>query len=263
MPDQTFGGDDDESLPPEEIKKPKLDKYGLAPDANIRDVFWGIMGSYAATKKPGRELSELNNDRFALIRVAATVLDNPQSEHYGLSPSFVARYSLMMLLDAGWADALSEFMQDCRESRGKADTHLLTAFRYVWKEERYQAPLSGNFREMLRSRHGAPIALHYLAKLKNRQLSEALKRELIILARGDVGENQINAIMSASLLLDDEGVRKSITVLLAHWDVDVRMLAAELLLREKGKPDVKSAVNKRMTIEQNDEVKKALSKILK
>jgi len=264
MPDQTFGGDDDEDGYIEEPQKPKdLHKYGLSPDRNIRDVFWDMMGSYAATKKPGRELSELTNDRFSLIRVAVTVLNNPQSQHYGLTPGFVARYTLMMLLDASWDDAFTEFLQECRDTRGKADSYIASSFKYVWKEEKYQNVAAELFRGMLRARMGAPTALYYIAILKNKQLAALLKRELIILARGDVGENQMNAITALSLFSDDADVIKTFQVLLAHWDAEIRLLAAQNLISHKKDSTIKAAAEKRLGLEQNEDVKKVLAKIAK
>ncbi|MFH1394150.1 MAG: hypothetical protein ABII71_06590 [Candidatus Micrarchaeota archaeon] len=266
MPEQTFGGDDDDggSYGEQKPRKPKeLDKFGLMPDANIRDVFWEMMGSYAATKKPSRNLSELDNDRFAMIRVAVTVLDNPQSHHYGLSPGFVARYTAMMLLDGKWSDAFAEFLKDCKESRGKADSYLISSFKYVWREPEYQPLVVESFRNMLRSRNGAPIGLYFVAQMKNRELISALKRELVILARGDVGENQLNAIAALALLSNDPDVIKTLQVLLAHWDAEIRKLAATCLLAYKSDGSVKSSANKRLQTEQNDEVKKILAKISK
>ena len=100
MPKEAFGGDDDNSNNPlPEKKKLGLDKFGLSPDVNIRDVFWKIVGSYAATKKPGIELQTLKNDRFALMRVALSILSSQQSEQYGLAPKFMITYTIMMLLD--------------------------------------------------------------------------------------------------------------------------------------------------------------------
>ncbi|HID73165.1 TPA: hypothetical protein EYP38_04435 [Candidatus Micrarchaeota archaeon] len=265
MPDQTFGGDDDDSGGyVEEPKKLKdLHKYGLSPDKNIRDVFWDIMGSYAATKKPSRELAELDNDRFALVKVAVTVLENPQSQHYGLSPLFVARYSMMMMLDADWNDSFGEFLEGCKESRGRAATHILSSFKYLWRETEYQPKIIEYFRSMLRSRRGAPTALHFTARLKNRELIQGLKRELVILARGDVGENQMNAIAALALLSADPDVIKTLQVLLAHWDSEVRRLAATCLLAHKGENDVKLTAQKRLMAEQNEDVKKILKKLAK
>lgn len=263
-PAQTFGGDDDEDLPPEEpVKKLDLHRYGLSPDKNIREVFWEIMGSYASTKKPGTDLAAYENERFALIRVAAATLDNQENMHYGLTDGFVSRYTLLMLMDAGWEDAFSEFIEECKEGHGQEDAYILNSLRRIWKEENYQKIIIKYFTNMLRSRRYAAIALHYLARLKNKAISLALKRELVILARGDVGENQINAIRATSLILDEENVRKSFQVLLSHWDTEVRRLIAELLQPYSKDETVKASARRRLPIETNEETKKLLSNLSK
>lgn len=263
MPDQTFGGDGDGSSGAAPKKKPVLQKYGLSPDANIRDVFWDIMGSYAATRKPSRPLSELDNDRFSLMRVAVSVLDNPQSSHYGLSPGFVAKYSLMMLIDAKWEDALAEFLEECRDSRASSDRQLVLALRHLLKDEQYREQITGQFRKLLRSRDMASTALGYASVLGSRELASELKREAVILARGDVGENQMNAIRVLSLLSEEEEVRDTLLVLLSHWDAEVRKLSAGLLLARKDDGKVRAAAIKRLALETNEDVRSALEKMAK
>jgi hypothetical protein len=73
MPEQTFGGDDEGGGIEQPRKKIPLSKFGLSPDINIRDVFWKIMASYAATKKPGMELSALENS-FSVLAVMSVGL---------------------------------------------------------------------------------------------------------------------------------------------------------------------------------------------
>ncbi len=262
MPGQTFGGDDDDEYYEEEPKKPKLDRYGLKPDANIRDVFWEIMGSYAATRKPDRDLTELTIDRFALIRVAVTILDNSQNENYGISPAFVSRYTLMMLLDSSWADAFFEFLKGCKESRGRADQHIISCLPGLWKEEKYQEKMKTYFSKMLRNRKTASVILHYLSNAKITDLIRALKRELVILARGDVGVNQLNSIIALSILKDDSALIQTLQVLLAHWDAEVRELAASTLLDYKDQNSVKKAAKRRLNLETNKDIKKMLEEMV-
>lgn len=262
-PAQTFGGDDDEDAYTEPAPKLKLHRYGLSPDKNIRDIFWTIMGSYASTRKPGLELSEYGNERFSLIRVAATTIETNDGVHYDLPPGFISRYTLMMVLDADWGDAFVEFIEECKEGRGNTEAHLITSMRYVWKNENYHTLLTGYFSDMLRSRTDSQAALYYLARIKNKELAKALKRELIILARGDVGENQLNAIKALSLILEDEDVRKAFQIILSHWDVEARKLAVQLLMPYKKDEGTKASAARRLSLETNEEVKKLLSKLAK
>lgn len=262
MPKEAFGGDDEGSGGAEERKKPALTKFGLAPDTNIRDVFWKIMASYAATKKAGVGLQALENDRFALMRVALSVLSSPDSGQYGLSPRFVATYTLMMLFDGGWKDALVEFLEKgigAREGTGK---NIALSLEKLVATEGYRPAVIEELRGMLRNRQNAEPALGYLAQMKSRELMSALKKELMILARGDIGKNQLNAIKALSLIKEDDEVKKSLIILLSHWDAEPRFMAAEALKGLSEDEEVKAAARKKLGVETDSHVKKILEKIV-
>lgn len=263
MPKETFGGDDDEEgLAEEKKKKLGLGKFELSPDANIRDLFWKIMGSYAAAKKPGVDLHPLEHDRFALMRVAVSVLSNPESGHYGLTPRFIAGYSMMMMLDAGWLDAFAEFLGVSLEKRLGIRAHVMAMLKRMVSQDRYKDALIGQLGLMLRKSETTAIALEHIAEISEPELSKALKKELMIFARGDVGQNQHNAMRAISMLMGDAEVRKSFIILLSHWDGDARMAAA-LALKGSDEADVKAAAKKRLELEPDDGIKKILKRIAK
>ena len=114
MPKEAFGGDDDSSSPAPEEKKRKLDlsRFSKGQDMNIRSLFWEIVEAYLDGKPP-ENFSELENDRLALVRAAVGALSRPSPMHARLTPADLSRYALMMLLDAGWQDALAEFLEEC------------------------------------------------------------------------------------------------------------------------------------------------------
>lgn len=259
MPRETFGGDDDEGGG-EETKKLDLSRFDLPPDTNIRDVFWKIMASYAAARKPGLELSTLEKDRFALMRIALSALSRPHVEQHGLPPKFMARYSLMMMLDGGWDDALMHFLEKAVEPRLKEE--VMPALKSIVKQDRYKEQLFRHFAKMLRKNETVETALLYLADVGTAEAVGIMKKELIILARGDVGENQYNAIRLISLLKDDEDVKKSLIVLLSHWDGGARLAAAEALVGMK-EDAVKKAAAARLKNETVPEIRKALGRIAK
>ena len=262
MPKEAFGGDDEGGGGGEEKKKIGLSKFGLSPDANIRDVFWKIIGSYAATKKPGVELGPLENDRFALMRAAISVLSSPHGDQYGLPPKFIAAYSLMMMADGGWKDAFAEFLIKGGESGHGAREEITQALRRLLASERYRQGVMDTLGSMLRGRSASGVALAYIAGLGSEELSRALKKELVIIARGDIGENQQNAIKAISVMAKDEDVRKSLIILLSHWDAAARLAAAEVLQGLPPEPDVKSAAQKRLQAESDEDVKRVLQKII-
>jgi hypothetical protein len=263
MPKEAFGGDDDSSGGAAEKKKMGLSKFGLSPDTNIRDIFWRIMGSYAATKKAGEDLATLGHDRFSLMRAAVSVLSDPGSEQYGLAHRFLAVYSVMMLVDGGWKDAFVEFLERGRERRLGIKGHILHALRKLLGQEEYGGQISEYLAAMVRGRETGAVALEYISELESPEIVRGLKKELIIIARGDIGDNQLNAIRALSLLKEDEEIKKSMIILLSHWDAQARYAASEVLLSMASDKDVKAAAERRLAAETDEDVKKVLGKIAK
>ncbi|VVC03033.1 Uncharacterised protein [Candidatus Bilamarchaeum dharawalense] len=265
MPKETFGGDDDKggSTPPPPKKKLTLDKFGLTPDVNIRDVFWKIMASYAATKKPGVDLAEMGNEIFAILRVSISVISNANSEQYGLSPKFIAQYTVMLLVDGGWEKALVEFLTLSADQKTEVKVDIAHGLKKLMVVEKYGKAIVTCFVTMLRGRDSAGIALEYIANLNEEGLVRALKKEIIIMARGDIGDNQMNAIKAISLIKDDEEVRKTLIVLLSHWDVETRRAAVEILKTISGEDEVREAAEKRISFETDETIKMILTKIAK
>ncbi|MFH0885091.1 MAG: hypothetical protein V1861_05265 [Candidatus Micrarchaeota archaeon] len=260
MPKEAFGGDDSSRSAPEK-KKIGLSRFGLSPDANIRDVFWRIMGAYAATKKPGLELSTLANDRFALMRIAITVLSSQHGERYGLSPKFIASYSLMMIIDGEWNDAFSEYLEKACEKKLGIKKDVTSALKKLLAQEKYSKAIGESLGTMVRGRDSGAVALEYIADLESNELVLALKKELMIIARGDIGQNQLNAIKAIALIREDEEIRKSLIILLSHWDAQARFAAAEALLGMQDNPDVKAAVAQRLESERDEEIIKLLKRM--
>lgn len=257
MAKQTFGGDDDEEAPTEE-KKQRLDlsKFSAGPDVNPRELFWNIISSYAAKKGPGVDLGGLEMERFALVRVAIGALDRPSPLHASLTPNYIARYTLMMVLDAGWQDCFVEFLEECQTRQKKS---VVLALKKLGDEDVYAEKTISFLRTMLRHRESSESALRYIKELNVIRVVQELKKELIILARGDIGENQLNAISALSYLRDDD-VLKTMIVLLSHWDDAARMTAAEILLKMKNE-DARTAAKKRLDSESDPQIRKILEKI--
>jgi hypothetical protein len=262
MPKEAFGGDDGgggAAAPGK--RKMGLDKFGLSPDANIRDVFWKVLGGYAAAKKPGADLARLADDRFALIRVAISVLGSQQHEHYGLAPKFIAIYTIMMIGDGGWTDALPEFLEAASEKKLGIRKDVAGAMKKLLPQEPYGKMLAECLAHMIRGRSRGSVALGYLAELGSAELALAMKKELMIIARGDIGEDQQNAIKAVSFIKDDEEVRKTLIVLLSHWDAQARLAAAEVLAGRGPDSEAAAAAERRLQSETDEDVKRCLERI--
>ncbi|NYZ73677.1 hypothetical protein H0O00_00885 [Candidatus Micrarchaeota archaeon] len=258
MPKEAFGGDDSGGGGGGDKKRPGLSRFGLSPDTNIRDVFWKLMASYADSGKPGMELSALENDRFPLMRAALSVLSGRQGEPYGLVPRAIAAYSIMMMVDGGWKDALGSFL-----SEGADETAVRGEIAHALKGllGSYREAISEACAAMLRERKDTSVGLSYIAGMEDAELSRALRKELIIIARGGIGDDQMNAIKAISLIKEDEDVRKSLIILLSHWDAQTRLAAAEVLKTIAGDSDAKAAAAKRLPVETDARIKAILAKI--
>lgn len=263
MPEQTFGGDDTGGQVENKKKLGGLSKFGLRPDMNIRDVFWKIMASYSATKKPGVDLKDLEGDRFALMRAALSILTSPHIENYGLSPRFIANYTVQMMLEGGWEDCFSEFLQRAYEAKGDVRKNVAISLRKVAESEQYRAWIREFFKALLRDISMNPMALAYIAEIGDFELIASVKAELMIIARGDIGQNQLDAIEAISNLKDDQDIKKSLIIILSHWDAEARRAAAEALKKFKKDDDIREAAARRLINETDDGIKKILKVIAK
>ncbi len=263
MPKEAFGGDDEGGGGAPDKRKLGLGRFGLSPDQNIRDVFWRVMGGYAAAKKPGEDLGKLGNDRFALMRAALAILSTSHSERYGLAPRFIAVYSIMMMADGGWGDALSEFLVRSCEERLGIRKEVSHAIRKLLAQEPYGRAITQALSAMARGRESTAAAMGLIADAGSRELALAMKKELMIIARGDIGQSQLDAIRAVSLIKDDAEARKSLIILLSHWDAGARLAAAGVLATLVGDEEVSSAARRRLDSETDDGVKKLLKRIAK
>lgn len=264
MPKETFGGDDDSggAAAPQVKRKIDLSRYSKGQDANIRDAFWDIVGTYAAGQGPGGALKELEHERFALVRAAIGAISRPSPLHARLTPQHIARYSLMMLLDAGWQDCFVELLEECGAREGQMEA-LLSAFSKLEKDGKYSGKAAEALKAMLRQHDEGAAALRYVAGMRSAGFADALKKELMIFARGDIGENQLNAIAALSHLPGDEDVVKTMSLLLSHWDEEARMAAAQALLKGKGSEAAAAAARKRLENEVDPDIRALLQKIAK
>ncbi len=261
MPKETHGGDDTGEAPEGEVKKPRLDKFRLGPDKNIRDIFWAILASYA-TRKSFDGIDSFKQDRFAFMKIAFSIITSPHQKQYGMGPSLVTRYSMMMCLDGKWKDAFRCFLQEAMESKPLRQ-HVVKAMKYLLRKQIYKGEMATILKEMMRSRKEVSVALNLIAFLKNRELNSALEKEIIIFARGDVGENQMNALSAMETIREDRDIKKTFITLLSHWDPGIRLRAAKVLKKMKKDKEVCLAAKKRLKEEAEEPVKSVLKMIAK
>ncbi len=258
---QAFGGDDD-STPQEQlpVKKPVLHKFASKPDANIRDIFWDIIADYAMKKPPARqELESLNHERMALLRIALSVMENPKTAYLGLSRNFTALYSLKLFLDAGWLDVVEEFLVKSYEEHKKAPPIIVAAIKKLLDEKTYGAMLTELFKNMIRTHNATAATLAFISKVGDKKLILLFKKEILIIARNDIEDNQFYAMHILAQIMNEEA-KMTLMTLMSHWDEEVRLTAVNLLKKEKD-PQIVAAAQRQYAIETNPAIKKMLARV--
>jgi predicted DNA binding protein len=265
MANQTFGGDDDSSSVPKQEKKKKIpiDKFGLDPDSNLKDEFLKIMASYSATKKPGVNLSDIEGHKYALTNIALSIVLSPHPPYYGITAKFIVQYTITMTLDGNWEDCFISFIEKAKNREDKFPKYIISAIKTICSQEVYRNKIISIFSQMLRDRNLDTIALYFIAKLKNPIVTNAIKKELIILAKGGIGEDQLNAIESVAQITEDGEVKKALITLLSHWDSETRLAAVEAIKKIKDDQEVKNTIIKRIDLETDPQIIKLLKRLSK
>jgi len=257
----TFGGDDDSDEAPEEKKrKAYLDKFNIQPDFNIRDVFWEIMAQYEVKSVNIDKIRKYSSSRSALMKIALSIVKNPESSYFGIKAGSVARYSLMLTMDAGWNDSFMEIIEESNAE--KAYKPFVRALKKLREDPKYSKNIESIFMKMLQSISKIPGAVFYLKEMKDEKLITEGKKWLSVIARTDVEENQANAMECLSILKKDPDVKKIFIALLSHWDPSTRLMAVKFLKNMKDE-EVKKALERRINVEREEEIKTAIKRILK
>lgn len=260
QPKQHHGGDDDSSGgDAEKPKKPRLTKFGLLPDLNVRDTLGKIIDAYSLGSKPPLIKEDVENQRLLLSRTAISTVFLTQNEYHGIDMVTIAEYVIRMFLDFEWVEELGELI-DSSHIKMKTSERVAKAIKNLLAASEYRQKIVDLFLSYIRSKEFGSSALEYVSLIGDIELINAMKKELLIIARGDIGKNQANAI-SALSNLKNEDIKKMLIGLLTHWDVDARYAAARALLKFKEETDVKEAATRRLNMESEVAIIKILTKI--
>lgn len=259
---QTHGGDDaGDGEPAPEEKKPSLTKYASAPDMNIRDIFWRIMEEYAEKKGRGVDVTKYAGMKAALIRIALSVLENPESAYHGLPQNSTALYTLTMVLDGKWEDMFRVILENTATESKKMRQPIVKALKKLLQQEQYYAQLTQYFERTLKDLNYVGLSLIYLVEIRDTKLITSLKKWITVIAQTDVESNQIYAISALALLPNDEDVKKISIRLLSHWDPQTRKAVATLLQKRKD-DTVRAQAERQLRVETDVEVQKLLQKLI-
>lgn len=272
MPDQkytqkgpTHGGDDDSSgsaLPPEAPKKLDLHRYLNKPDVNPRTLFWELIKAYSEKQDIRDQLARLKYERMVLLRIALGIVQNPGLASTEMKPAAVAKYFVGMILDAGWEDVFVELIDKTYDRKTGVNTTFLLAISKACENPENMTKVSECLKKIILKNYGMESALAYVAEIQKKELTKALKKELMIVAMQDVDQTQQYAIYALSPLIDeDENIKKSFIGLVGDWDELTRKTVATVLKGIKD-PKLLQVAERQLKEETNDQIKSLLKEII-
>ncbi|MEM3422601.1 MAG: HEAT repeat domain-containing protein [Candidatus Bilamarchaeaceae archaeon] len=260
MPKQTHGGDDDSEYASGSEEKPKLGKFELGPDRNIRDVFWEIIEKKKEKKEIDEELLKLAYEqRFTFISIVKSIIERKSSKKYGISTAKLLEMIFSLFLNNNWKDAVLGALIEFQEKEWLSEELLKYLKQALNKDQKEK--LIEFFKEVIRNPNFYPVGLFYIAYLENKELAMSVKRELKIFAQGDSIENQLRAIEGLRIAGDEESV-EVILSLLSNWDVSIRRAAAENLSKVKLTESAVEKIKNHLEKETDEETKKTLRRIV-
>lgn len=258
---QAHGGDDTGGVVQTPVKKPSLDKFVSMPDMNVRDLFWKVMDEYAARKGKGVDPRPYADLRTALVRIALSVLQNPQSAYHGLSPGSTALYTLIMVLEGEWEDMFIEILEKTGNQDRKLRRPMVRAMQRLLEQPVYRDRILLYLENMIKNILQIGPAMLYVVELGDVELVRVLKKWIVVVAQTDIEANQIYAISALSMLKDDPEVKPLFLRLLTHWDVQTRRIIALLLLKQADDDVVREAA-RQLPFETDEDVRALLQKIV-
>jgi len=211
---------------PEEIAK--LSKYKMEADANPRALFWEIVRAYQ--EKSGLEelLRKNAKRREALVNIGATVLlEDESAYHARITKAKLAECLLEMVLAGGWKDVLERLFENLYERRNGPNLNMMLA---LGRAAETRPELLAWLKELLGGGRPSESLLAYVSGLGDRKLVEALKEQLILIARSEINEPQLYALEALSVMVrDDAQVKKVFVDLMDDWDARAKKVVLENL----------------------------------
>jgi hypothetical protein len=263
----THGGDDDSSgaaAPASPQKGPDLRRYINKPDYNIRDLFWTIMKSYAENKDIKETLKNFYSERLSLMRVAVSVVKQPDrflTEE--MSEQDVATYTIRMIFEEEWEDVFIKLIGEAYERKSGVSLPFLIGMQKNLESPKAKGLFIKYVNNLLLDNFDTEGILAFIAELNIPEITNELKKELLVLAVEGIDQSQHYAIFALAPLVDkDDTVKKSLIMLLRSWDEESRRIAT-YVLRNCKDPMLLDAAKKQLTIEDNDQIKKVLQEIIK
>ncbi len=211
---------------PEEISK--LSKYKTDADRNPRELFWEIMKAYKEKSGVEELLKKSANRREALVNIGATVLlEDEKTYHVKMAKARLAECILDMVVAGGWKDVLERLLDNLYDRRRGPNLNMMLALGHATEGK---PELLAWMRESLGNGRPSESVLAYISHLGDRRLVEALKEQLMFIAKSEINEPQLYALEALSLMVkEDAHVKKVFMDLMDDWDVRAKKVVLENL----------------------------------
>jgi len=195
---QMHGGDDDDFKDyEEEPKKPKLDKYLSDSDSNLTDLFEKIIMEYINGNDPSKLLEDVKYNRITLMRAGLKAIDSGLA-HLKISKNRIAYYLIKMIVCQNWKLVFKKIIVETSDKNLKNLPQMIIGIDKYYSDNKNKNKMcidriNNWVNEMILNIDNKEI-LALLSEIENQDIIESAKKELMLIAREDVGENKKNAI---------------------------------------------------------------------
>lgn len=235
MPDygikQQHGGDDDPDVQDEEVvEKIKLDKYLHASDFNLTDMFERIIRAYQRKEKTDNLLERIKHERMSLLRSGIRAVNNGLP-HLKISKNRIAYYLVKMILDQDWRIVFKNLVTETYNLKTKHPLPLIVGINKAYYEQKKK--FEEWTTELIINIDNEEI-ISLINEMHNDELTRALKKQLMLIARDDVGNNKNNAIHSLiDILNEDADIAKLFRILLRRNDPETQIYVLHAISLKK------------------------------
>lgn len=212
---------------PEDIVK--ISKYKISSDANPREIFWAMVEAYKEGKGFGEMVNKYAGIREALVNIGCSVLQEPQkAQRIKIAKTSIAKCLFSMVVKGKWGDVLERMLSNLYERKKGPDLNMLLAFGdgFAGNSEL----VGGWLKALLSEERPSEAILAYITELGDRKMAEALRQELLNIARTEINEPQVYAMEALSALLPgDAETGKLFVDMMDDWDLQTKKVALETL----------------------------------
>lgn len=228
------GGDDVDAEAPLQEKKLKLDKYLIASDYSLADFLEKLLKGCKRKQDLKEEIEKIKHERMTLLRIGIKMIEEG-APHLDMKRNEIAYCLMKIILDQEWKPLFKMLIMETYNRKTKHSLSLLVAFNQVYKEKK--EIINNYLTEMVGDIDNEEV-LSLISEVHNPELSKALKRYLILIARDDIGKNKEYAIQALAIILEDEEVLRIFRYIIKSFSEEGKAYALHAIAtvgKENGK----------------------------